>query len=287
MIRILIVDDDALVRVGLSMVLGADETSRSWPRRPMVPRPSTWPGGCTPDVVLMDIRMSGMDGLAATEALRSSGGPAVIVLTTFDTDEHILRALRVGCQRVPPQRHPAAGDPRLGPARGRGRVDAVPDGLARLIDHVVRNDEQGERPARVEQARAALNRLTEREREVAVAIGEGRSNAEISGELYMSIATVKAYVSRILTEVGLRQPGAGGDPRPRVPRLTVRLIGRMRGRAGRRGTTRHGLSAIRPGGTRSARRRRMTPPRRRRRCSSQQRPRSRRSYRRRRSCAAP
>jgi DNA-binding NarL/FixJ family response regulator len=201
-IRILIVDDDALVRVGLATVLGADrdievvgEAADGAAAIEAVHR-------VRPDVVLMDIRMPGMDGLAATKSLRSADdGPAVIVLTTFDADEHILRALRAGAngfllKDTPPLeiiesvRRVAAGDSMLSPPV-----------VARLIDHVVRREGAPERQDRANHAQQALAGLTEREREVAVAIGQGRSNAEISAELYMSVATVKAYVSRILTKL--------------------------------------------------------------------------------------
>ena len=124
--------------------------------------------------------------------------PEVIVLTTFDADDHVLRALCAGASGIllkdaPPAdivraiRAEAAGEPMLSPAITR-----------RLIGHVTESD-GGERRRH---AREQLDRLTEREREVAVAIGRGKSNAEISRELYMSIATVKAHVSRLLEKLG-------------------------------------------------------------------------------------
>jgi len=143
--------------------------------------------------------MPGVDGLAATENLRGrSRPPEVIVLTTFDADDHVLRALRAGAsgfllKDTPPDgivraiRAVAAGEPILSPAITR-----------RLIGHVTGAD-GGERRRH---AREQLGRLTEREREVAVAIGRGKSNAEISRELYMSVATVKAHVSRLLEKLG-------------------------------------------------------------------------------------
>ena len=197
-IRVLVVDDDALVRAGLTMILaGVDDIE-------IVGEAAD--GGEVehavtehqPDVVLMDIRMLGMDGLAATEIVRGRARPPeVIVLTTFDADDHVLRALRAGAsgfllKDTPPAdivraiRAVAAGEPILSPAITR-----------RLIGHVT-GSADGERRRH---AREQLDRLSEREREVAVAIGRGRSNAEISRELYMSIATVKAHVSRLLEKL--------------------------------------------------------------------------------------
>jgi DNA-binding NarL/FixJ family response regulator len=147
----------------------------------------------------MDIRMPGMDGLAATEIVRGRDRPPeVIVLTTFDADDHVLRALRAGTsgfllKDTPPAdiiraiRAVVVGEPILSPAITR-----------RLIGHVTGSDDGEHR----RHAREQLDRLTEREREVAVAIGRGKSNVGIGRELYMSIATVKAHVSRLLEKLG-------------------------------------------------------------------------------------
>ena len=146
---------------------------------------------------------------------RPGTAAAVIVLTTFDTDEHVLRALRLGAsgfllKDTPPAdilesiRRVAAGEPILSPAV-----------VARLIDRVMAAEAArdgaggpgtaggaaGERAHRAERALAALAALTEREREVAVGVGQGRSNADIGAELHMSVATVKTYVSRILAKL--------------------------------------------------------------------------------------
>jgi DNA-binding NarL/FixJ family response regulator len=199
-IRVLIVDDDALVRAGLSMLLaGADEIEIVGEAAD-----GSEVGGAVaehrPDVVLMDIRMPGMDGLAATELLRAQdGAPEVIVLTTFEADDDVVRALRAGAggfllKDTPPAeivraiRTVAAGEPMLSPAITR-----------RLIGHVT----GGEADDRKRLAREQIDRLTEREREVAVAVGLGKSNAEIGRELYMSVATVKAHVSRVLEKLEL------------------------------------------------------------------------------------
>jgi len=198
-IRVLIVDDDALVRAGLTMLLAGAGDIKIVGEAADGREVEHAIAEHQPDVVLMDIRMPGMDGLAATEILRRRDRPPeVIVLTTFDADDHVLRALRAGAsgfllKDTPPAnivraiRAVAAGEPMLSPTITR-----------RLIGHVTESDD-GERRRH---AREQLDRLTEREREVAVAIGRGQSNAEISRELYMSIATVKAHVSRLLEKLG-------------------------------------------------------------------------------------
>jgi DNA-binding NarL/FixJ family response regulator len=199
-IRVLIVDDDALVRAGLSMMLAGSEDVRVVAEASDGAKVAAAVDAYRPDVVLMDIRMPGVDGLAATEALRRrDDAPQVIVLTTFDADDHVLRALRAGAagfllkDTPPPEivraiRLVAAGEAMLSPAVTR-----------RLIEHVA-DDGLGARRAR---AGELLDLLTEREREVAVAIGQGKSNAEIAAELFMSVATVKAHVSRLLQKLDL------------------------------------------------------------------------------------
>jgi DNA-binding NarL/FixJ family response regulator len=197
-VRVLVVDDDALVRAGLSMLLAGAEDIEIVGEATDGSEVAQAVAEHRPDVVLMDIRMPGMDGLAATELLRAhEDAPEVIVLTTFEADDYVLRALRAGAsgflvKDTPPAeivrgvRAVAAGEPMLSPTVTR-----------RLIGHVT--DSEGSERQR--HAREQLDRLTEREREVAVAIGLGRSNAEISRELYMSVATVKAHVSRMLEKL--------------------------------------------------------------------------------------
>jgi DNA-binding NarL/FixJ family response regulator len=197
-IRVLIVDDDALVRAGLTMLFAGVDDIEIVGEAADGSAVEHAVAEHRPDVVLMDIRMPGMDGLAATEIVRANDQPPeVIVLTTFDADDHVLRALRAGASGfllkdtspadiVRAIRAVTAGEPILSPAITR-----------RLIGHVTESG-GGQRRRR---AREQLDRLTEREREVAVAIGRGKSNAEISRELFMSIATVKAHVSRLLEKL--------------------------------------------------------------------------------------
>lgn len=199
-VRLLIVDDDPLVRAGLTLMLGgADdidivgEGADGGEAAELVDR-------LRPDVVLMDIRMPVMDGLAATEALRSRpDAPEIVVLTTFHADEQVLRAIRAGAagfvlkdtppaQIVDSVRRVAAGDPVLSPA------------VTRQLMARAAGPGREERAGRAERARQRIALLADREREVAVAVGHGRSNAEIAAALYLSVATVKTQVSRILAK---------------------------------------------------------------------------------------
>jgi DNA-binding NarL/FixJ family response regulator len=200
-IRVLLVDDDALVRSGLRMMLaGAEElevVGEADDGRGVLPAVDRH----RPDVVLMDIRMPQLDGIAATRLLRGQPSPPeVIVLTTFDADELVVRALQAGAagfllKDTPPTEIVRAielvhaGDGMLSPAVTR-----------RLIALVAGDSDAGERH---ERARVRLDALSAREREVALAVGRGCANAEIAAELHMSVATVKAHVSRLLSKLEL------------------------------------------------------------------------------------
>ncbi|GAA4936737.1 response regulator transcription factor [Actinoplanes utahensis] len=198
-VRVLIVDDDPLVRAGLSMILSGDEEVSVVGQAADGAEVPDAVARCRPDVVLMDIRMPGVDGLVATERLRRQpGAPEILVLTTFDADEFVLRALRAGAsgfllKDTPPGQ---IRDAVLRVARGEATLS--PSVTRQLITHVA----AGAPPER-EHAGQLLDRLSAREREVALAVARGRSNAEISTELHMSVATVKAHVSRVLTKLDL------------------------------------------------------------------------------------
>jgi DNA-binding NarL/FixJ family response regulator/signal transduction histidine kinase len=150
-----------------------------------------------PDLVLMDIRMPGVDGLTATEAIRARPGPPeVVVLTTFDADEHVLRALRAGAagfllKDTPPAEIVDALHRVVG-----GDAQLSPPVLRRLIASVATTD------PRRDEARRRLATLSERELDVARGIGEGLSNAAIAARLYVSVATVKARVTTVLDKLG-------------------------------------------------------------------------------------
>src|SRR5687768_3585847 len=199
-VRVLIVDDDPLVRAAIAMILtrapGVEVVGEAADGAEVLTAVDRY----APDVVLMDIRMQRVDGLAATELLRARPNPPeIIVLTTFDADEYVLRALRAGAsgfllKDTPPAEilravtRVAAGEPILSPSVTRQLIAHLSDTGA---------------AARQRHATTALDQLSGREREVAIAVGRGKSNAEIAGELFMSVATVKAHISRILTKLDL------------------------------------------------------------------------------------
>ncbi|NKY51758.1 response regulator [Nocardia vermiculata] len=198
-ISVLVVDDQELMRAGLKMVLGAHPDVDVVAEADNGATAVRLAGELTPDVVLMDVRMPVVDGVAATAQILDSGcGSRVLVMTTFDLDEHALGALRAGAsgfllKDTPPEdlisaiRSVAAGDAVVSPKVTK-----------RLLDRMIATD-----PARMRDP-GILDVLTVREREVLEQIAAGRSNAEIAAQLYLSEATVKTHVGRVLTKLGLR-----------------------------------------------------------------------------------
>ena len=197
-IRVVVVDDDALVRAGLRMILSSSDDLEVVGEAADGADAITIVRASRPDVVLMDIRMPVMDGIAATAALRRLPTPPhVIVLTTFQADEHVMSAIRAGADGF------LLKD--TAPTEIINAVHLVAAGEAMLSPSVTRtllahlgNDERSDRQRAAAQRLASL---TDREREVATAVGSGASNAEIAASLYMSEATVKAHVSRLLTKL--------------------------------------------------------------------------------------
>lgn len=198
-IRVLLVDDDPLVRSALSLMLGGQSDIEVVGEAGDGQTGVAMVRSLGPDVVLMDIRMPGMDGLEATRHIHAAESPpSVVVLTTFDADEHVVRAVAAGAdgfllKDTPPGdivgaiRTVAAGDAMMSPSATRSLV-------ARL--------RSGSSSDRSSTAAQRLTVLTERELEVAVCVGRGLSNSEIASELYLSIPTVKSHVSRLLTKLG-------------------------------------------------------------------------------------
>ena len=199
MIRVLLVDDDALVRAGLTMMIGSTDDLEVVGEAADGSEVVDAVARHRPDVVLMDIRMPTLDGLQATQRLQETASPPrVIVLTTFDIDDFVFRALQAGAagfllKDTPPRellqaiRVVAFGDAMLSPSVTR-----------KLIGHFAADP-------RADRRRDALQRiasLTARESETLVAVGRGLSNADIGRELYLSEATVKTHVSRLLVKLG-------------------------------------------------------------------------------------
>lgn len=201
-VRVLLVDDDALVRSALSMMLSGSDAVRVVGEATDGDEVPAAVQEHRPDVILMDIRMPRLDGLTATERVRAGrdapgGAPEVIVLTTFDADDQVMQALRAGAGGFLLKDTPPADIVRAIERVAAGEAMLSPGVTRRLIDRVA--DPAGD--DRREQARLALAELTERELEVAVALGQGKANAEIGAELFMSVATVKAHVSRVLQKL--------------------------------------------------------------------------------------
>jgi len=199
MIRVLLVDDDALVRSGLRLLLSGacdiEVVGEADDGRGVLPAVDRH----RPDIVLMDIRMPQLDGIAATRLLRSQPAPpAVIVLTTFDADELVLRALQAGAAGFLLKDTPPAEIVRAIELVHRGDAMLSPTVTRQLIGLVAGEGDAG---ARRDDARARLTTLSPREREVALAVGEGAANAEIAQRLHMSVPTVKAHVSRLLSKL--------------------------------------------------------------------------------------
>ena len=200
MVTILIVDDDPLVRAGLRLILGGS------PSLQVVGEGSDGDEAVDlvtehrPDVVLMDIRMPRVDGLEATRRLQAlPEPPRIIVLTTFDSDDLVLRALTVGAdgfllKDTPPPRmveailQVAAGEQALSPS---------------VVSQVIKLATRSANSSRQDSARRLLEELTERERAVALAVGQGLTNAQIAKQEYLSVATVKAQITRIHGKPGV------------------------------------------------------------------------------------
>ena len=201
MIRVLLVDDQSLLRMGFRLILEAE------PDLEVVGEAADGATGISmasslhPDVVLMDVRMPGMDGIQATAAITASRSSKVLILTTYDLDQYVFAGLKAGAsgfllKDAPPEeltsaiRTVAAGEAVLAPTATRRLIDQ----FAPLLPDPDRQDDRD----------TVLSKLTDRERTVFAQLATGRSNREIATELHLSEGTVKIHVGRILTKLGLR-----------------------------------------------------------------------------------
>jgi DNA-binding NarL/FixJ family response regulator len=201
MIRVLLVDDQSLLRMGFRLILEAE------PDLEVVGEAADGATGVSmasslhPDVVLMDVRMPGMDGIQATAAITASRSSKVLILTTYDLDQYVFAGLKAGAsgfllKDAPPDeltsaiRTVAACEAVLAPTATRRLIDQ----FAPLLPDPGRQDDRD----------TVLSKLTDRERTVFAQLATGRSNREIATELHLSEGTVKIHVGRILTKLGLR-----------------------------------------------------------------------------------
>jgi DNA-binding NarL/FixJ family response regulator len=201
-IRVLLVDDQALLRMGFRLILETESDIEVAGEAADGAAGVAMASALQPDVVLMDVRMPGVDGIAATAAITAAGPDRkVIILTTFDLDEYVFAGLKAGAsgfllKDAPPAdlitaiRSVASGDAVLAPAATRRLIHQF---TALLPD-----------PGRQQNRDAIIDKLTDREQTVFAQLAAGRSNREIAADLYLSEGTVKVHVGRILAKLGLR-----------------------------------------------------------------------------------
>lgn len=202
-LRVLVVDDQTLVRAGFSMILSSEPDIEVVGEAENGREAIELAENLQPDVILMDIRMPEMDGIAATRALCQGREddvqrPRILMLTTFDLDDHVYDALRAGASGFLLKDTP--------PAELISAVRVIASGDALLAPSVTRRliDEFGKWPGPRPQEHAGVSRLTDRELEVLQHVARGLSNTEIAEALYVSDTTIKTHVSHILTKLELR-----------------------------------------------------------------------------------
>jgi DNA-binding NarL/FixJ family response regulator len=200
-IRVLVADDQELVRAGFCVILDAADGISVVGEAANGSEAVAAVAAKQPDVVLMDIRMPGMDGLEATRQITSASGqdgPKVVILTTFDLDDYVYAALRAGAcgfllkdaprhDLIAAVRAAAAGDALLAPSVTKLLIEAF-----------------ARKPPATTPSPSRLASLTARERDILLLLARGRSNAEIAGDLFVGEATVKTHIGHLLAKLGLR-----------------------------------------------------------------------------------
>lgn len=202
MIRVLLVDDQSLLRMGFRLILEAE------PDIEVVGEAGDGASGVSmasalhPDVVLMDVRMPGMDGIKATASIIEAGlARKVLILTTFDLDQYVFAGLKAGASGFMLKDAPPAELLAAIRTIADGEAVLAPTATRRLIDQFAPLLPD---PGKQQDRDAMLSKLTDRERTVFAELAAGRSNREIATELHLSEGTVKIHVGRILTKLGLR-----------------------------------------------------------------------------------
>jgi DNA-binding NarL/FixJ family response regulator len=203
MIRVLVVDDEALLRTAFSSLIGAEDDLDVVGTAANGREAVGLAASLAPDVVVMDVRMPVMDGIEATRRITSSdregeGVPRVLILTTFDLDDYVFEALRAGASGFALKSRPL--EELLAAIRtvAGGEALLAPSVTLRLIAHFTGS------PRAPAKAPPGLDELTEREREVLSLVARGLSNAELAATLHVTLPTAKTHVSRILTKLGAR-----------------------------------------------------------------------------------
>jgi len=201
-IRVLLADDQSLVRMGFRMILEAETDITVVGEAGDGGAAVSMTAALRPDVVLMDVRMPGVDGIDATAAITAAGGPArVLILTTYDLDHYVYAGLRAGASGFLLKDAPPADLLAAIRTVADGAAVLAPSTTRRLIDRFVPLLPDPERTARRD---SLLEPLTDRERDVFRLLARGRSNREIASELFLSESTIKIHVGHILAKLNLR-----------------------------------------------------------------------------------
>jgi DNA-binding NarL/FixJ family response regulator len=201
-IRVLLVDDQSLVRMGFRMILEAETDLTVVGEAGDGAAAVSMTAALRPDVVLMDVRMPGVDGIDATAAITAAGGPAkVLILTTYDLDRYVYAGLRAGASGFLLKDAPPADLLAAIRTVADGAAVLAPSTTRRLIDRFVPLLPDPERTTRRDNL---LGALTDREREVFLLLARGQSNREIASELFLSESTIKIHVGHILAKLNVR-----------------------------------------------------------------------------------